>query len=146
MTEEFVKDTILHNRQIAAWIHFGDTMKFKAIDGDSLQNIFKKIKTDIEKITARGGKVLFVRPPSTGGYWSTEQVVYPREKYWDAMLAYTKTPGIHFKDYPETSDFICPEWSHLTPEDAITYTRSFIRTLEEKGWKFRNKQTALKHN
>lgn len=140
MTEEFVRDTAQHNKQIAAWIHFGDTIKFKAIDGDSLQQIFKKIKTDIDKIIARGGKVLFVRTPSTGGYWSTEKVVFAREKYWDALLAYTKTPGIHFKDYPETADLHCPEWSHLTPKDAIAYTRSFIKMVEEKGWSFQNKQ------
>ena len=143
MTKEFVKDTVLHNKQIANWRFFGDFEKIQGIKGDSLETIFKEVKTSIDKITARGGKVIFVRTPSSGGYWETEQSVYPREQYWDAMLAYTNTPGIHFKDYPETANLICPEWSHLTPDDAITYTKAFIRMLEQKGWSFPHKQIAL---
>lgn len=60
------------------------------------------------------------------------------------MLAYTNTIGIHFQDYPETSSFICPEWSHLALNDAIIYTKHLVKTLEAKGWTFPNKQiTAL---
>jgi hypothetical protein len=55
------------------------------------------------------------------------------------MLSYTETQGIHFKDYPGIANFICPEWSHLTPGDAVVFTREFIKILkEEKGWKFRS--------
>ncbi len=139
MTDDFVRDTALHNRQIAAWRYFGDFEKKKGIRGDSLTAVFKKVKADIDKITERGGKVMFVRTPSTGEYWSTEQYVYPREKYWDALLAYTNTLGIHFKDYPETANFTCPEYSHLTPLDAIIYTRALINILEQKGWVFPHK-------
>jgi hypothetical protein len=80
---------------------------------------------------------MFVRTPSSGGYIETENVVYPKKEYWDAMLAYTKTDGIHFTDYPETSHFICPEWSHLASPDVLSYTKSFIAELKEKGW-FKN--------
>ena len=146
MTEEFINDTVQHNKQISIWIGFGDTQKIKGIAGDSLQTIFRSVKASIDKITARGGKVLFVRTPSTGGYWDTEKIVYPREQYWDVMLAYTNTPGIHFKDYPETANLNCPEWSHLTPKDAVAYTKSFISMLRQKGWTFSNKQFALNTN
>jgi hypothetical protein len=54
------------------------------------------------------------------------------------MLKYTATDGIHFKDYPATANMICPEWSHLSSKDAVTYTKELLRILiQEKGWKFR---------
>jgi hypothetical protein len=80
--------------------------------------------------------VIFVRTPSSGPFWEIESKMMGRDKLWDPLLAITNTPGIHFKDHPETSNFICPEWSHLKHEDAIEYTTHLVRHLEEKGWKF----------
>ncbi|HEV8081411.1 MAG TPA: hypothetical protein VGP43_11900 [Chitinophagaceae bacterium] len=146
MMQDFVSDTVKHNKQIANWRFFGDFEKIQGIKGDSLESIFKNVKISVDKIRARGGKVLFVRTPSSGEYWDTERAVYPREQYWDAMLAYTNTPGIHFKDYPETANLFCPEWSHLTPKGAIDYTVAFIKMLEQKGWHFPNKQITASNN
>ncbi len=143
MSEDFITDTLQHNKQIANWIFFGDTVKAPGIKGDSLEAVFNKVKTSIDKIKARGGKILFVRTPSSGGYIETERVNYPREQYWDSLLSYTNTPGIHFEDYPETANFVCPEWSHLTPQDAVVYTKHFIKQLEQKGWKFKSSSKNL---
>jgi len=125
--------------QIGNWIKRGATDKRPGLTGDSLMIVFKQIKTSIDKIRSRGGQVLFVRPPSSGGYAETEKIVYPRKQYWDALLAYTNTPGIHYADYPEIANLVCPEWSHLAPKDAIVYTENLVRIIEnEKGWKFKN--------
>ena len=67
--------------------------------------------------------------------------------YWDQLLAYTGCPGIHFEDYPETAHFKCPEWSHLAPQDAIAYTKNFIKILvKEKGWTFPKKNISFEDN
>ncbi|MEJ7674685.1 MAG: hypothetical protein WKF59_18795 [Chitinophagaceae bacterium] len=55
-------------------------------------------------------------------------------------MANTNTPGIYFEDYAEIAHFTCPEWSHLTPQDAIKFTRSLIKILEQKGWVFPDKK------
>lgn len=145
MSEEFLKDTLQQKQQQKNWAQGGNLDKIPAISGDSLLTVFKEVKKDIDKIKARGGQVLFVRTPSNGQYVETEKIVYPRAKFWDALLAYTSTPGIHFEDYPETAHFVCPEWSHLTPSDAVIYTKALINILEkEKGWIFPNKQLNLK--
>jgi hypothetical protein len=66
-----------------------------------------------------------------------ENMGYPRDKYWDKLLAYTQCTGIHYSDYPVIAHFECPEFSHLTRSDAKIFTKEFIRILtEEKGWTF----------
>ncbi|MBC8047774.1 MAG: hypothetical protein H7Y00_13335 [Fimbriimonadaceae bacterium] len=140
MLPKFVTDTALQNKQIGCWVILGALDTTPAFSGDSLVAVFEELKVSIDKIKARGGQVLFVRTPSSGGYLETENKVYPREQYWDKMLAYTNIPGVHFHDYEEIAHFICPEWSHLSPEDGIVFTKNFVRILEEeKGWTFSQK-------
>jgi hypothetical protein len=109
-----------------------------ACGGDTLERIFKSVKTDVGKIRARGGQVVFIREPSSGPYLEVENKVYPRVKFWDRLLKETNATGIHFADYPETAAYNCPEWSHLTPKDASSYTQALISILEQKnGWKIK---------
>ena len=140
MSDDFIKDT---SRQILvknAWKQFGALSKNRGISGDTLQKIFADVKASVDKIKARGGQVVFVRPPSSGEMREAEKMAYPRELYWDKLLAYTNTAGIHFEDYPAMTAFICPEWSHLSPKDAIVFTKQLIEILQqEKGWKFIHK-------
>lgn len=143
MDAEFLKDTLQQKRQQQNWIE-GGLDKTPGISGDSLETIFKEVKNNVDKIKARGGQILFVRTPSTGYYREAEKIAYPREKYWDKLLFYTNTPGIYFEDYPETAHFICPEWSHLSPSDAVVYTKSLIKILAwEKGWVFPKKKISF---
>jgi len=134
MTDKFLHDTALQHWQTRNWTILGALDKTPAIKGDSLIAVFKELKTAIDKITARGGKVMFVRTPSSGGYIETENAVFPKQDYWDAMLTYTQTDGIHFTDHPETAHFVCPEWSHLATPDVLIYTKEFIKELNQKGW------------
>jgi hypothetical protein len=101
-----------------------------------LDAIFKSDKIATDKIKARGGQVLFVRTPSSGPYLQGENIVFPREKYWDRLLAETQCPGIHFMDYPAIAHFDCPEFSHLQLKDAVTFTKEFVKILNTvEGWK-----------
>lgn len=141
MSEKFLSDT---GRQIAMknyWRQFGLLSTAPGISGDTLKNIFTDLKNNIATIKARGGQVLFIRPPSSGEMYEAEQKAYPRSAYWDELLVYTNTPGIHFADYPVMTVFTCPEWSHLTPQDAIVFTKDLVEILQrEKGWRFPNKK------
>ncbi len=107
------------------------------LEGESLDELFRSLGTSINKIRKRGGEVIFIRPPSSGEDWKIENIVNPRPAYYDALLTSTKTQGIHFLDYSETADLICVDGSHLSPQDAVIYTRHLIKILrEEKGWIF----------
>lgn len=138
MTDRFLADTNLQNQVKGIWHFFSQGPKRPPMPDEELAAIFESVKTATKQIKARGGEVLFVRTPSSGPMWEKEQVIFPREKYWERLLAVTGCPGLHFADYPEIDHFICPELSHLSQPDAVTFTRHFVRILEqEKGWQLR---------
>lgn len=139
MTDKFERDTHLQNRVSGIWKFFGKMAKgAPPMPEEELNAIFKSVKVAIDKIKARGGEVLFLRPPSSGPALMGEKMGFPREKYWDRLLAETGCAGIHYADYPAIDHFICPEDSHLKRADAAVFTRHIIQVLEtEKGWKLR---------
>lgn len=134
MTDKMAGDTSIANKVIAIWQMFGRANTTPPITGKPLDSLFAAIKTSVDKIKARGGKVIFVRPPSTGGYAAAEKKFYPREVYWDRLLTATGTDGIHYADYPVLADLHCPEESHLNLHDAVVFTNELIKILKEKGW------------
>lgn len=143
MADKFVADTNLQNQVKGIWEFFRSITKDPPLSGHPLDSLLNTVKTDVDKIKARGGKVLFIRTPSSGGYLMGEKMGYPREKYWERILSITNCPGIHFEDYPATAHFECPELSHLKPSDAIIYTTSLVEILQkEKGWIFQGRRTT----
>lgn len=134
ITDTFAKDTAMQRWQTDIWTMFGALSNEPGVGGDTLQKILDEVKVAVGKIIARGGKVIFVRTPSSGGYWEHEPIQFPREKYYDRLLSTTGCKGIHFKDYPDMANFICPEWSHLTREDAVLYTQALIKALQQQNW------------
>ncbi|MEO7263510.1 MAG: hypothetical protein ABIW38_01295 [Ferruginibacter sp.] len=137
MTDRFAADTTLQNVVKNIWYMFGQANKTPPISGVTLDSFFTSVKTMVDKIKSRGGKVIFTRTPSSGGFLMAEKKGYPREKYWNELLAKTGCEGIHYEDYPAIAGFECPESSHLSLSQAKIFTKEFIRILsEEKGWKF----------
>ncbi len=89
----------------------------------------------VAKIRARGGEVVFIRPPSAGAYYERERKNVPRARGWDRLLREADVFGIHFEDYPEMRDLELPELSHLSREAAQDFTRAYVRVLvREEPW------------
>jgi hypothetical protein len=142
MTPNFVKDTNLQNEVKKIWVGGGGGGPWipPTLNEDSLQVIFKSAKADADKIRSRGGEVLFVRTPTSGPFEEADRKVCPRKVCWDRLLAITGCPGIYYKDYPAIAHFVCPEWGHLSPEQAAIFTKNLVKILrEEKGWTFPKK-------
>jgi hypothetical protein len=89
----------------------------------------------VAKLRARGVKVLFVRPPSTGPYLEYDNRLFPRATTWDVLLAKTGAPGIHFEDYPELQGLDSPEWSHLAYVDAKRFTSALHAIIVRDFWR-----------
>ncbi len=138
MTEFSANNTALQKRIQQIWIPLftppppakGKTPEeAKADFGKAVEMILDKTKKHVEKIRKKGGKVIFLRLPSSGQLREMENKFTPREHFWDRIIKTTEAPGIHFEDYKELNAFDCPEWSHLNKADSIEFTKRLMPIL-----------------
>jgi hypothetical protein len=99
------------------------------IDDKDVHAILVRTKIAVDKIRARGGDVVFVRPPSGPDLREVEDKHILRSRAWDALLAYTNTHGIHSDDLPAAQNLLLPESSHLTHACATVFTDAYIRAV-----------------
>ena len=86
----------------------------------------------VKTLRERGVPVVFVRAPSIGPYYDSEQRDLPRAATWDLLLARSGAPGIHFEDHPQLQGFDSPEWSHLSRADAEKFTAALVPLVERE--------------
>src|SRR6266702_5855591 len=103
--------------------------QFIAKIGEAIGGRFRDTAAAIEKIRARGGKIVFVRFPHSGGLKELEDRDTPRAKTWDPLLRMTGAPGIYYSDFPALGGFNCPEWSHLSAGDSVEFSKRLIPHL-----------------
>jgi hypothetical protein len=94
-------------------------------------NVVARSAEAVRRIRARGGDVIFVRPPSAPELRSVEDGRLPRPKGWDLLLAGTEAKGIHADDLPQAQGLVIPEWSHLSHKCATVFTDAYVRRLTE---------------
>ena len=104
----------------------------RGVAARELDRRLQRIKAVVDRIRGRGGKVAFVRMPSTGVIREIEKERFPKARYWDVFAVATKAVTIHFEDYPELSAFECPEGSHLDFRDAKRFTKALARILADE--------------
>ncbi len=69
----------------------------------------------------KGGKLIFLRMPTTGQRWVYDEIRFPK-RVWDRIHEWSGITTVHFKDYPQLSEFECPDGSHLDADDAPLFT------------------------
>ncbi|HKX93054.1 MAG TPA: hypothetical protein VJM15_11610, partial [Sphingomicrobium sp.] len=90
-----------------------------------------RAKAAVDKIRARGGEVVFVRPPSAPQLRVNEEAQVPKAKGWDVLLRNTRSVGVHIDDLPAAQGLTLPEWSHLNRKCATVFTDAYVRRLTE---------------
>jgi hypothetical protein len=138
------KDSSVRNATIRYWAGASTRIRLSPLKGDTLEIFLTQMKYFIDRIKSRGGKVFIIRPPSTGPVLARENMLYPRDQYWDRFLQYTGISGFYYTDNPETAHMNCPEQSHLSPADAIIFTKTLVNVLRKKeGWTFAKNSDSL---
>jgi hypothetical protein len=89
----------------------------------------RKVGELVTPILQRGGKVIFIRFPTSGSLWEMEKERYPRHEFWDVFAAESRAVAIHFMDYPSLAQFECPDGAHLDYRDAIPFTKALAEIL-----------------
>lgn len=124
MTEQTVRDTAFANTIKIVWGFFGKTSP--PPDKVATMAFFMK---DANTFLERGGNLILIRPPSTGGFRMAEKEVTPRSEFWDELVAKLNVKTYHYEDYKYSKNLDCPEWSHLSAEDARYYTTLLAKTM-----------------
>jgi hypothetical protein len=99
--------------------------------GKAIEARFTDTVAAVEKLRARGGRIVFVRFPVSGALKQLEDKATPKAGPWTRLLKMTNVPGIYFEDYPELAGFQCPEWSHLSAADSVVFTERLVPHLRE---------------
>ena len=73
-----------------------------------------------------------MRPPSAPELRVNEEAQLPKTKGWDALLANTRSVGVHADDLAQAQDLTLPEWSHLNRKCARVFTDAYVRALAER--------------
>ncbi len=79
--------------------------KFVKTMTDAINQRFIDIAAAVQKLRARGGKIVFVRFPHSGDLKKLEDRETPRAGIWDRVLKDTGAPGIYYEDFPELASF-----------------------------------------
>jgi hypothetical protein len=83
----------------------------------------------VRRIRARGGDVIFIRPPSAPELRTVEESRIPKKLGWDRLLVGANAKGIHIDDLLQAQNLVLPEWSHLSRKCAAVFTDAYVRRL-----------------
>ncbi|WP_162823632.1 hypothetical protein [Lysobacter sp. TY2-98] len=122
-------DSHLRAQARQAWLDMPGRPPRPPVDAKTIESTLAKTQAAVARIRARGGDVVFVRPPSSGPLRVREEQRIPRRLGWDALLARAQAVGIHVDDHPQLQGLDIPEWSHLSQRCASVYTDAYVRLL-----------------
>jgi len=93
----------------------------------------ERVSQAVDRIQARGGRVVFLRMPTADSHWKLDRENYPRDQYWDRLAKVTGALTLHFTDYPELTELELPDTTHIDQRDRARFTRALIDILAEAG-------------
>lgn len=124
MTQRTATDTTFANTIKKVWQFFGAGAP--PPDKDATMIFFMK---DAKKFKEKGGNLILVRCPSSGGVRIGENMGFPRADFWDDLVKQANVKAYHFEDYEKFKNLECPEWSHLSAEDARFFTTELAKIM-----------------
>lgn len=98
----------------------------RKLDKEGVMNLFVE---DAKIFQKRGGNLILLRCPSTGYYLKKEENYYCRNEFWDELVKKSGAKGYHFEDYEQLKELDCPEWSHLSGDDADFFTSKIVSIM-----------------
>lgn len=79
----------------------------------------------------RGGRMAFVRMPSSRLIWEIDEYRTPRAQFWDRFADLSPVPTFHFLDYPAMGGVPLPDGSHVDVRNKVRFTQEFARILKD---------------
>lgn len=127
MWDQIETDKYLQGHARYAWHGF----KRPPVPPVLADRVIARSAESVRIIRARGGDVIFIRPPSAPELRVNEDKSLPRSLGFDRLLTGTQSKGIHADDLPMARNLVLPEWSHLSRKCATVFTDAYVRRLTE---------------
>jgi len=127
MWDQIEKPGYLQSHARYAWHGF----KGPPVPPFVVNRVIARSSEAVRRIRARGGDVIFIRPPSAPELRVNEDKGLPRKSGWDRLLAAVPAKGIHADDLPQAQNLVIPEYSHLSRKCATVFTDAYVRRLVE---------------
>jgi hypothetical protein len=127
MWDRIETDPYLRSHARHAW----DGFKGPNIPTPLANKVIARTAEAVRRIRARGGDVIFIRPPSAPQIRVNEQKRIPKALGWDRLLVGANASGIHADDLPQAQHLNLPEWSHLSRKCSAVFTDAYVRRLVE---------------
>ena len=105
------------------------TMPARKIDDAGIADTLRRTREAVAKIRARGGEVIFLRPPAADPLNAKQLALLPKARGWDALLVEAGVQGVYADDVPAMRGLDLPEYSHLSAACAKVYTDAYVRAL-----------------
>jgi hypothetical protein len=83
----------------------------------------------VRDIEARGGEVVLLRLPATGGVLRLEEERFPNPDYWDVLVARAGALAIDANASQALSAFEFPDWEHINQKQAPLFTQRLLEIL-----------------
>ena len=128
MTERTAKDTAFAGTVKKVWSFMGKTRREPQKDS-TIAYFTRYAKIFME----RGGNVILLRCPVSGLLKEKETENFPRTEYWEELLKVSGVKGYNYEDYEQFKNMECPEWSHLSADDADYFTREIVKIMINDG-------------
>ena len=128
MTERTATDTVFAGTVKKVWGFMGKTKREP--QKDSTIAYFTRYA---KKFLERGGNVILLRCPVSGLLKEREAENFPRNEFWDELLKVSGVKGYNYEDFEQFRNMDCPEWSHLSAEDADYFTRELVKIMINDG-------------
>jgi len=128
MIPRAVIDTAFASTIKKVWIFFA-----KAAPPPDKKSTIAYFLKDAKKFIEKGGNLILLRCPSNGFYKEAEAKFFSRTEFWEPLLKQSKAKGYHYQDYPQLANFECPEWSHLSKNDATKFTVELSKIMLNDG-------------
>lgn len=107
--------------------------KITPLDAEAQAKLVAAYRAAVTAIKARGGHVILVRLPTTGGIRDRERADVPRADYWEPLVRALGVPAIHFEDHPSLQGFEQADGGHMDARDSPRFTRALFEILRERA-------------
>lgn len=125
-----MKDVEAHRKERLRRIREIESARIPVSFDAWLQDV-REVAEWVHMIQRRGGRVVFVRLPTSGEHWAIDDKAYPRFKYWDGLAQELGAPTIHFLDIEGMSRIELPDTSHMDAKDTLYFTEMLLNRLEK---------------